>query len=151
MKLVVDNLITFENLIIDDDLTLYLLGGLGPKHDLFVANLIARHVVPTLEETFSLLLSHESRLEQINVIANIHLTNPTAHYTNLLPRTCNNDNNRRTQNSSNFRGTTRGRGAAEEDKAAEMFLNTLVNFAIGMVIVPQPATTILTKISLLKT
>lgn len=63
MKVVADNLIALGSLITDKELTLYLMGGLGPKYDPVVVNLTSRNIVYSLEKTFSLLLTHKRRLE----------------------------------------------------------------------------------------
>lgn len=83
MKIIVDNLITAGILITNEELTLYLLGGLGSEYDLVVVNVTARNILPTLEETFSLLLTHESRVEQANSTMSIDIL--AAHYTSGPP------------------------------------------------------------------
>lgn len=61
MKILVDNLIAAGNIITDDELTLYILRGLGLERDSIMVNATARTTIPTVEEVYSLLLTHESR------------------------------------------------------------------------------------------
>lgn len=48
MKLLADNLIETGNVMTDEDLTMYILSGLGPEYDLVVVNATARTEALTL-------------------------------------------------------------------------------------------------------
>lgn len=67
MKMFVDNIITSGNFITDEELTPYILEGLGSEYDLVVVQTTARNTVPSLEKVYSLLLAHESKLKQIHL------------------------------------------------------------------------------------
>lgn len=73
MKLLADNLVAAGNIVTDEDLTLYILNGLGQEYDPVVVNATARTVTPSIKEVYSLLLSHESRMEQYNATGTIEL------------------------------------------------------------------------------
>lgn len=83
MKLLVDNLVATGNFVTDDDLILYILSGLGQEYDLVEVNTTARTTTPSLEEVYSLLLTHKNRMEQHNSTRNEDLLNPNAHYANF--------------------------------------------------------------------
>lgn len=66
VKMKAANFIASSTFISDEELILYILGGLGSEYDLVVVNIIAITVLPTLKEVYSLLLTHESRVDQCN-------------------------------------------------------------------------------------
>ena len=65
MRNIVDTLASTGQLIYDDELLLYVLGGLGLEYDFVVVNLTARQVSFSLQEAQFLLQSHEMRLDQL--------------------------------------------------------------------------------------
>lgn len=71
MKNFADNLIASANPITEEDLVLYILAGLGSEYDPVVVNITARSDTLPLQEVYSLLLNHESRLDQLHTAANI--------------------------------------------------------------------------------
>lgn len=110
MKMLVDSLIAAGNLIIDEDLCLYILRGLELEYDTMVVNTIARTTMPTIEKVYSLLLTHESRLNQLNSAGNKEVQNMSANYVNFRQRGGNNNSYGRGQNQYGSRGNYRGRG-----------------------------------------
>ena len=71
MKNFAYNLTASGNPIIEEDLVLYILSGLGSEYDHVVVNITARSDTLPLQEVYSLLLNHESRLDQLHTVANI--------------------------------------------------------------------------------
>lgn len=91
---------------------IHILRGLGSDYDSVVVNITARDTFPSIEEIYSLLLTHESRLEQANSFGSIDLGNPTANYARYTNRSNNQGAFNRNQNPfSNKDGQwARGRG-----------------------------------------
>ena len=69
MKSLADSLNATGQSFTDDDLILYILGGLGPEYDSVVVNLTSRGVHISLAEVQFLLQSQEARIEQLNAAA----------------------------------------------------------------------------------
>ena len=67
MRSLSETLASAGQLISDDELTLYILGGLGHDYDSVVVNLTSRHDQVTLQEVQYMLQSQEMRLEQLNL------------------------------------------------------------------------------------
>ena len=80
MKMVPDNLGTVGYLVTDEDLMLLVLAGLGPEYDPVVVNLTSRIVLATWQESQALLLNQESRIDQMNTLVNLDLSNASANY-----------------------------------------------------------------------
>ena len=78
MRNIADTLASTGQLISDDELLLYVLGGLGSEYDPVVVNLTARQDSVSLQEAQFLLQSHEMRLEQLQASMSIDLTNASA-------------------------------------------------------------------------
>ncbi|XP_047261984.1 uncharacterized protein LOC124895592 [Capsicum annuum] len=68
IKTFVNNLAATAQPVSDDDLILYVCGGLGPKYDASVVFVTARVDPISLADLQGLLLSHEYRLEQATVV-----------------------------------------------------------------------------------
>lgn len=110
IKSTTDSLIAARNLVTDEELGLYILGGLNSDYDPVVVNITARNTMPSIKEIYSLLLTHECRLEQTNSFGSIDLGNPTANYVGYTSRNSNQGAYNRNQNISNNRGGLRARG-----------------------------------------
>ena len=80
MKMIADELAIIDYSVTDDDLTLYLLNGLGPEFREIAAPIRARETSLKFEELHDLLVGHESYLCRLN---NQQPTTfiPTANYT----------------------------------------------------------------------
>uniref|UniRef100_A0A803PPU3 Retrotransposon Copia-like N-terminal domain-containing protein n=1 Tax=Cannabis sativa TaxID=3483 RepID=A0A803PPU3_CANSA len=65
--------------ITDDELILYILGGLGNEYDLAIVTLTSKESV-TLQDVQFLLQTQEMRIDQQTSIATLDLHNPTANY-----------------------------------------------------------------------
>lgn len=61
MKMLADSQIAAGNRTTDEELILYLNGGVEPEYDSLVVNTTGRTTMPSLEEVYFLLLTHESR------------------------------------------------------------------------------------------
>ena len=66
MKSIVESLSAASQLIQDEDLILYILGGLDHDYESVVVNLTSRHDQITLQEVQYMLQSQKMRLEQLN-------------------------------------------------------------------------------------
>ena len=66
MRSLAETLASAGQLISDDDLILYILGGLGQDYDSVVVNLTSRHDQITLQEVQYMLQSQEMRLKQLH-------------------------------------------------------------------------------------
>ncbi|KAH0642053.1 hypothetical protein KY290_033656 [Solanum tuberosum] len=84
MKSIAENLAAIAQQLKDDDLILYILSGLCPDYDALVVSVTSRAEAISIADLHSLLLSHETRLESLNLIeqawypdsgATNHLTN----------------------------------------------------------------------------
>ena len=64
IKVIVDELAIIDHPVSDDDLTLYILNGLGPEFREIVAPIRARETSLKFEEIHDLLIGHESYLRQ---------------------------------------------------------------------------------------
>ena len=79
IKVIVDELAIIDHSILDDDLTLYILNGLGPEFREIVAPIHARETSPKFEEIHDLLVGHESYLLRLeNQLTTTFV--PTTHY-----------------------------------------------------------------------
>ena len=79
IKVIVDELAIIDHPVSDDDLTLYILNGLGPEFREIVAPIRARETSLKFEEIHDLLIGHESYLRQLeNQSAATFVS--TAHY-----------------------------------------------------------------------
>lgn len=65
MKMCVDNLVVAAHPVTDDDLILYILGGLGQEFDVVVVSVTVRAELISLSNLQGLLLSYEYHLEQM--------------------------------------------------------------------------------------
>ena len=79
MKSIADSLNAAGQAFTDDDLILYILGGLGPEYDSIVVNLTSRGDHITLSEVQFLLQSQEARIDQLNAAAS-DLVLPSAQF-----------------------------------------------------------------------
>ncbi|KAH0639068.1 hypothetical protein KY290_036369 [Solanum tuberosum] len=68
MKSIADNLAVAAQLVKDDDLILYILSGLGPDFNTLVVSVTSRVEAISIADLHGLLLSHETRLESLNLI-----------------------------------------------------------------------------------
>ena len=78
MRGIVDSLNSTGTIVSDDELLLYILGGLNSECDLVVINLTFRHESVTLQEAQYMLQSQELRIEQQNNALNVE-----SHYANV--------------------------------------------------------------------
>lgn len=102
MRTFADGLLTAGHAISDDDLVLYLLGGLGPEFDAVVVNLTTRGDLFSLSEVQSVLHMFEMRLLQVSASQTTQtMSNPTANVVNK-------SNNR--GGSGNFKGKGKSYG-----------------------------------------
>ncbi|KAJ0020731.1 hypothetical protein Pint_31510 [Pistacia integerrima] len=111
IKLKADELARIDHPVADDDLTLYILNGLGPEYREIAAPIQARENPLRFEELHDLLISHESYLRRLEQQATQPLV-ATANYTQRkqLPSGTNGqrssskgrDNNKRTNNGLGF-------------------------------------------------
>ncbi|XP_060970030.1 uncharacterized protein LOC133037187 [Cannabis sativa] len=88
MKNIADGLSAAGQLLSDDDLILYILGGLGHEYEAVVVNLTSRHDQVTLQEVQYMLQSQEIRLEQLNSASN-DSSMPAAHLATQMRRSLN--------------------------------------------------------------
>nr|XP_016474014.1 PREDICTED: uncharacterized protein LOC107795821 [Nicotiana tabacum] len=113
MKTLADNLVVVVQPVIDDDLVLHILGGLGPEYDTLVVSVTSRFDGITLADLYGLLLNHKNRLEQMSVLeqglGKVHVTvknsNTTKQESNFKR------NNNQSQNSFGRYGHGQGRGS----------------------------------------
>jgi len=84
MKSIAENLSAAGQLIQDEDLILYILGGLDHDYESVVVNLTSRHDQITLQEMQYMLQSQEMRLEQLN--QNILSLVPSANFATQFKR-----------------------------------------------------------------
>lgn len=112
MKNIADSLTAAGNFITDEELVRYILGGLGSDYDSVVVNITARATMSSIEEIYSLLLTHESRIEQVNNIATIDLGSPAANYAYRN----NSSGNFKAPNRNNQRGRGRFGGGRNNSK-----------------------------------
>ena len=80
MRNIIDMLSTSGKLIPDEDLILYILGGLGPEFETIVVNITFRSEAISLQKVHYLLQSHEIHLEQLSIASVIDIP-PVAHIT----------------------------------------------------------------------
>ena len=80
MKSFAHELMSAGQLIPDDELALYILGGLGPKHESVTVNLTSKDSVTLLESQF-MLQAHELRLENFNASSVMEVSHATANLT----------------------------------------------------------------------
>lgn len=64
----------------DEELVLYILGGLGPEYESVVVNLTSRFDTLSLQEVQYMLQSQEIRLDQLNAAATVDTTTPSVNY-----------------------------------------------------------------------
>ncbi|KAH0632976.1 hypothetical protein KY284_035762 [Solanum tuberosum] len=114
MKSIADNLAVAAQLVKDDDLILYILSGLGPDYNTLVVSVTSRVEAISIADLHGLLLSHETRLESLNLIEEgLCQVNLTLRNSNTSQK---NENSFRKNNISNNnndrfgRGRGRGRG-----------------------------------------
>lgn len=66
MKIIVDELAIIDHLILEDDLILYILNGLGPEYCAITAPILTRDTSLSFDEDLhNLLVGHESYLHQM--------------------------------------------------------------------------------------
>ncbi|KAL6344904.1 hypothetical protein AAG906_006662 [Vitis piasezkii] len=80
MRNIADMLSASGKPVPDEDLILYILGGLGPEFETIVVNITSRSEAISLQEVHYLLQSHEIRLEQLSATSVIDVP-PAAHIT----------------------------------------------------------------------
>lgn len=109
MRCLGDALMAVGHNITDDELIIYILGGLGNEYDSAIVTLTSKESV-SMQDVQFLLQTQEMRIEQQHTTAALDLHNPTANYAaaakkgpSSTPSTGYNNNNR-------GRGTNRGRG-----------------------------------------
>ncbi|RVW31555.1 hypothetical protein CK203_087921 [Vitis vinifera] len=79
INVIVDELAIIDHPVSNDDLTLYILNGLGPKFREIAAPIRARETSLKFEEIHDLLVGHESYLRRLeNQLAATFV--PTTHY-----------------------------------------------------------------------
>ena len=71
MRGIADSLNSTGLVITDDELLLYILGGLSSEYDSVVVNLTSRHESVSLQEVQYMLQSQELRIEQQNIAMNL--------------------------------------------------------------------------------
>uniref|UniRef100_A0A803NJG7 Uncharacterized protein n=1 Tax=Cannabis sativa TaxID=3483 RepID=A0A803NJG7_CANSA len=101
MKSYADALAAADQHISDDDLALYILGGLGQEYEAIIVNLTCRETPPSLQEIQFMLHSHELRINQHTTEA---LANVQANMANLSIG----NNHRGGYNGRGLRGNYRG-------------------------------------------
>ncbi|KAF5445193.1 hypothetical protein F2P56_034260 [Juglans regia] len=99
VKALADEIALIDHLISDDDLTLYVLNGLGPYFREIAAPIRARETSLVFEKLHDLLMSHESYLRRLE-----SATQPTANYSHWQRNTMS------SQNGSQFKGSSRANG-----------------------------------------
>ena len=97
MKSLATSLIVAGQQISDDELILYILGGLGLEFEFVIVNLTLRESV-TLQEVQYMLQTHEMRLESLNTTTMVELSHSTAHFVH-----------KQFSPTSHFQGSQRGR------------------------------------------
>lgn len=88
MRTIADGLLAAGHSLSDDDLVLYVLGGLGAEFDAVVVSLAIGRELPSLSEVHSILHIHETRLHQSIDVSNLALgqSSTTAHVLNLATK-----------------------------------------------------------------
>lgn len=89
MKSIAETLSAAGQFISDEELILYILGGLSQEYDPVVVNLTSRYDTLTLQEVQFMLQSQEMRLEQLTSSVSIDLNNPSANLAAHLRRALN--------------------------------------------------------------
>ena len=79
------SLIAAGQQISDDELVLYILGGLGLEYESVVVNLTSRYSL-TLQEVQYVLQTHEVRLEYLNATAMVEISDSSAHLIQKQPQ-----------------------------------------------------------------
>ena len=103
MRNIADMLSASGKPVPDEDLILYILGGLGPEFETIVVNITSRSEAISLQEVHYLLQSHEIRLEQLSAASVIDVP-PAAHITVGGVQNSNTNNGQfRGSSSKNFR------------------------------------------------
>lgn len=109
MKTFTDNLEATAQPVTDDNLILYILGGLGPYYDALVVSVTSGSVQITLVDLYDLLLSHEYRLERTLDVDSIGQSNLMVR-NSYSQKGDNNAGFRKNQNSGGYNGGKGGRG-----------------------------------------
>ncbi|KAB5551985.1 hypothetical protein DKX38_009296 [Salix brachista] len=110
MKSLTETIVSAGQQISDDELILYILGGLGHDYDSVVVNLTSRHDQVTLQEVQYMLQSQEMRLEQLNSpLASENLT-PSANFATQFRKSLNLQSFNGYPSNSPGRNYTPGRG-----------------------------------------
>ena len=78
MKSLAHSLMAVGHAITDEELVLYILGGLGPEHESVVVPLTSKDFVTILEFQY-VLQTHKMRLENSNTSAMAEVSNSTVH------------------------------------------------------------------------
>ncbi|XP_047326693.1 uncharacterized protein LOC124930387 [Impatiens glandulifera] len=88
IKVITDNLAAAGKKVTDEDLILYVLGGLGPEYESLLVTVTTRPYSITVDELSRLLFTHEIRLEFLyansptaNVVYSYHGTSTTTTHT----------------------------------------------------------------------
>ncbi|XP_047320455.1 uncharacterized protein LOC124924463 [Impatiens glandulifera] len=89
IKVITDNLAAAEQKVADEDLILYVLGGLGPEYESLLVAVTTRPDSINVDDLSGLLLTHEIRLESLyansptaNVVYSRRGTSATTNHTN---------------------------------------------------------------------
>ncbi|XP_062103704.1 uncharacterized protein LOC133814806 [Humulus lupulus] len=106
MQCLADALMVVGQAISDDDLIMYILGGLGSEYESVVVNLTSKDSV-TLQEVQFMLQSQELRLEQQHALFALDLHPPTVNYASV---TKNESSTSSSGYSAHNRGSQCGRG-----------------------------------------
>ena len=111
MKNVADLLnVSSGQTITDEELLLYILGGLGSEYEAIVIHLTSRQGVVSLEEAQFMLQTQEMRLQhQVTQVTSEFHGNPSANYANFRKPYNNSGSGGRAQSSFNGRGGQNGR------------------------------------------
>ncbi|XP_015165446.1 uncharacterized protein [Solanum tuberosum] len=82
MKYIADNLTVAAQPLSEEDLTLYILGGLDPDYDALVVSITYRVEIISLADLHGFLLSHETRLENLSTIEQrqVHFTAKSSNF-----------------------------------------------------------------------
>lgn len=114
MQTLAENLASAGQPLSDEDLILYILGGLGHEYDSVVVNLTSRHDQLTIQEVQFMLQSQEMRLEHLNTPTLSDLSNPSAHLATQIQRGLHLQNSTKQLSPSSgrcsYHGHGRGRG-----------------------------------------
>ena len=104
MKAMANSLMAAGQQISDDELILYILGGLGHEFEAIIVNLTSRDSI-TLQKVQFMLQTHEMRLENLNALKMLDLSNYTSNFSKKF-----------TPSSLPFKGKNHSRGRYKRDR-----------------------------------